>query len=345
MDSPSSLKFGTLPTEDEALLSFLENSNGESLDFDEPDTDPQQPGSGITIEGFDDQDPLVENGSSMEGEGSGDETDDVDENIPNLLDSHVDDLLFESAFFDPPPSVHKLRESLLDGYEPPPHPPSNPFEIEPLTDDEKLSLGHYIAWRRTNGTVRAYREHAEVLQDASGIEILSLYNVRKLAVRLARLSPKKVDMCPKSCIAYTGPHADKLTCPYVRGKEGVCGTPRYRPTGRRVPYAQFTVLPVIPSIQALFANAETSRELRHRDSCLKEVVNLVGEAMRADKERKQFSDFGNGAVHRLHRRMGLFSDSRDIAFACSSDGAQLTMKKHSHTWILILIILNLPASS
>jgi hypothetical protein len=38
----------------------------------------------------------------------------------------------------------------------------------------------------------------------------------------------------------------------------------------------------------------------------------------------------------------LFQDSRDIALALSTDGAQLTMKKQSNTWLLILIVLNLP---
>jgi len=32
----------------------------------------------------------------------------------------------------------------------------------------------------------------------------------------------------------------------------------------------------------------------------------------------------------------------DIAFVFSTDGAQLMMKKHSNTWLLILTILNLP---
>ena len=40
--------------------------------------------------------------------------------------------------------------------------------------------------------------------------------------------------------------------------------------------------------------------------------------------------------------MHLFHDSRDIAFALSTDGAQLTMKKQSNTWLMILLILNLP---
>jgi hypothetical protein len=44
-----------------------------------------------------------------------------------------------------------------------------------------------------------------------------------------------------------------------------------------------------------------------------------------------------------HQKIGLFQDSRDIALAVSTDGAQLTMKKQSNTWLVIIILLNLPA--
>ena len=36
---------------------------------------------------------------------------------------------------------------------------------------------------------------------------------------------------------------------------------------------------------------------------------------------------------------------RDIEVAILTDGTQLTMKKHSNTWVLILIILDLPPRS
>jgi len=41
--------------------------------------------------------------------------------------------------------------------------------------------------------------------------------------------------------------------------------------------------------------------------------------------------------------MGLFKDCQDIAIAISTDGAQLTVKKQSDTWLLLVILLNLPA--
>lgn len=58
---------------------------------------------------------------------------------------------------------------------------------------------------------------------------------------------------------------------------------------------------------------------------------------------KQYSDFADSSIHRLqYSEMDLFQDPRDIAFALSTDGAQLTMKKQSNTWIMILILMNLP---
>ena len=57
---------------------------------------------------------------------------------------------------------------------------------------------------------------------------------------------------------------------------------------------------------------------------------------------RQYSDYGDGQIHQMqYEHLGLFKDPRDVAFALSTDGAQLTMKKQSNTWLLIFIILNL----
>lgn len=91
------------------------------------------------------------------------------------------------------------------------------------------------------------------------------------------------------------------------------------------------------TIRAMFHNAGTASLLRYRDSCLQQALHLVGNAVRT------YSDYGDSKIHEIQRKkMGLFKDVRDVAFALSTDGAQLTIKKHSNTWLLILIILNLP---
>ena len=57
----------------------------------------------------------------------------------------------------------------------------------------------------------------------------------------------------------------------------------------------------------------------------------------------KYSEFADSQIHvEAHYKSGLFQQPQDIAFSISTDGAQLTMKKQSNTWILILIILDLP---
>jgi hypothetical protein len=245
--------------------------------------------------------------------------------------------------FNVPECIKAIQDDLLNGYTPP-EKPSEPLKIEELDSSQTWSLRHYVAWRRSNGTVRAFNEHRQVLQDATNVEILSLHRVRALALRLARITPKLVDMCPKSCIAYTGEYTNLTHCPYIHPKsKAPCNEPRFRSTanGKVKPRAQVTILPIMPSIQALFANEETSRQLLYRSKSLWEILKLVGDI---PKSKKRFSDFANGTIHTdsHFRAMGLFKDDRDVALALSSDGAQLTLKKQSNTWISIIMLLNLP---
>ncbi|KAJ3513341.1 hypothetical protein NMY22_g15065 [Coprinellus aureogranulatus] len=283
-----------------------------------------------------------------------------------------------------PKALEDLRAELLGDYICPPVAPETLDDVRNnfanLTQSERLSLRHFIIWKRTGGTVVAYQLHAKLLESVTGVEILSLYRVRKRAVELTKFAPIRVPMCPRSCIAYTGKYSDKNieTCPYVipsskNQKKGVCGKARYRtlPSGKKVPAAYFQVLSVRQKIEALFANAETSRQLRHRDSCLKEVLHLFGSKVasqppqsnpgatvtnrpsdptpagsqpaQTSSAQRKYSDFPDSQVHYIqHTELKLFQEPRDIAIALSSDGAQLTMKKLSNTWVLILILLNLP---
>jgi hypothetical protein len=46
---------------------------------------------------------------------------------------------------------------------------------------------------------------------------------------------------------------------------------------------------------------------------------------------EKISDYAGGLIHQIHyEENGLFQDERDVAFAISTDGAQLTMKKQSN---------------
>ncbi|KZP04517.1 hypothetical protein FIBSPDRAFT_711163, partial [Athelia psychrophila] len=241
-----------------------------------------------------------------------------------------------------------LSKTLLSGYTLPEHPPSTSPEAEALDTSQELTLKHYAAWYRSNGTVNAYKLHAKVLEDATGETILSLHLARKLAVRITELSPVKVDICPNSCIAYTGEFENLESCPHVRDKK-VCGEKRFKPVaeGSRQsasrPRAQMMTLPVMASIRAMYSNETSSQTMRHRDKLLQQTLHLVATA--AGQAHQTYSDFGDSDVHLYHRtKLNLFSDPREVAIAISTDGAQLTMKKLSDTWLVIILLFNLPAT-
>lgn len=248
----------------------------------------------------------------------------------------------EPEYLNLPQSLDDLRKKLLGDYMCTEEDSASAHIPKELTSSEKATLQHYIAWKKSNGTVQAYRLHAEVLEAISGIEILSLHSAQKLAIALTELSPAQIDMCPKSCLAYTGEFAESQTCPHIHNGK-LCGEPRYkaksRPSSQDKPRAQMMYLPIAATIKAMFANAETSKALRYRDQCLQQALHLIAKAPDAVK----YSDFCDSKVHMHHYQdMHIFKDKRDIGFALSTDGAQLTMKKQSDTWLLILIVLNLP---
>ena len=219
-----------------------------------------------------------------------------------------EDLSTSGIYFNLPASLEELQKELLGGYKHSAMPPAHTKARE-LTRAETLSLKHYVAWKKSNGTVLAYNFHAQVLQSAAKTEILSLYSARELAKSVTGLKPEQVDICPQSCLAYVGEFAKTVTCPYKRDGKVVCGEacyqPKKRPTAKNKPRAQMMCLPVMATVKAMFANADTSKQLRHRDTCLKEALHLVATASKAVK----YSDFCDSKVHMHHyQTMDLFQD-------------------------------------
>ena len=253
-----------------------------------------------------------------------------------IYDASASDSGDRDSDYDIPDVVIQLQKQLLGKYTLP-SPPLNAPLLPTLSKEETLSLQHYLAWTESHGTVKAYNAHAQVLAKATQIEILSLYRVRKLALDLTGLKPSFVDMCPKSCMAFTGDSQSHTTCSYKD-----CNEPRYKSqqSSKAKPKPRTTMLymPITPIIQAYYANAETSHEMRHRDYCLKQALNAL--AVSAGVKKSEFSNSDNHIRH--HNELGLFHDARDTALAISSDGAQLTMKKQSNMWLLIVVLLNLP---
>ncbi len=108
-----------------------------------------------------------------------------DDENSTLLDEYLHHSFFKQDFF----------RQLLDDYKCPEDPPSY-IQPQVLTNIQKTSFLHYMAWYKSGGTVQAYRLHKKVLEKVCGKKLLSLHLVHKLALELTGIMPTKIDMCP-----------------------------------------------------------------------------------------------------------------------------------------------------
>ena len=240
-----------------------------------------------------------------------------------------------------PDLITKLQKQLLAGYKHPVFPPINDSRGRALTESEKLSLKLYMVWVDSRGTVKAYSLHASLLQSVTDIEVLSLFMVRKLAMKVLGLSSQMVDMCPRSCMAFTGEFKDLQSCIHMRDKRKgkkrtleVCGEPRFNSKG--LPRAQMSYTPIAPVIQSFYGNREMAEAMRYRHQNLQKALKKL----KPNSPPSEYFDFSDSINHINHAH--LFQNETDCAISISGDGAQLTMKKQSNVWVLIVTILNLP---
>ena len=285
---------------------LLIDSGQDSHDSDQDSDRSEKSGSGIFVVFPEDEDTVSDMESDEEA------LSDISGEQPGFhTESDMGDDSMDACTIQLPETLKDLQKALLGDYSLPQCPPKPQEHV--LTASQRLTLEHYIAWKKSNGTVSAYKLHGQVLQKESGKEILSLHSARKLAANLTDFKPLKADICPKSCIAFTGEFEDLEFCPFVR--DGVkCGEARYKKatisSRGSTPRAQMMCLPIMATIKAMFANAETAQQLRHRDTCLQQALHAVATA------HKTYSDFGDSEVHMHHRQhMNLFQDQRDVAFA------------------------------
>lgn len=177
-------------------------------------------------------------------------------------------------------------------------------------------------------TFNAFRDGA--LERHPNAPFPSFYKTKKSLEQLTGVCTIETDMCPNSCIAYTGPFSELDKCPYPK-----CGEPRYDQAKLRQGIcearAKFSTIPIGPYIQALWRHPETAEELKHRRK-------HHGTASEAESE--QWEDIFHGSDYANLVRDGVIKPT-DMVLLFSIDGAQLYAHKASDCWIYIWVILDL----
>ena len=83
----------------------------------------------------------------------------------------------------------------------------------------------------------------------------SLFKTEKLVEKLSDLHTKAIHMCKNSCCAFDGPFAERDHCPFYK---------HARRNGKGMPYKIFRPIPLVPRLQALYANPDMAQAMRYR---------------------------------------------------------------------------------
>ena len=97
----------------------------------------------------------------------------------------------------------------------------------------------------------------------------SFDQMRRCIEQLSGVVPISYDMCPDTCVGYTGPFHDYKHCP-------ICRKDRYHSgTGTREPQRRFITIPLGPVIQALYGSLETANKMHYRERTTTEILEHV----------------------------------------------------------------------
>ncbi|KAM5545209.1 hypothetical protein V8D89_001320 [Ganoderma adspersum] len=200
----------------------------------------------------------------------------------------------------------------------------NPLTVPAmLTADEHLSVKLFLA--DTDGSEKIYNEsHKAILERHPDNDILSHHSVKKKIAELTGIHPLTHDMCPKSCMAYTGPWEDLDTCKF-------CSEPRYDQDllarSKPIKKAQhtFDTYPVGLQVQAHFCSPDGTRDMRYRQSQMDRIMHELDK----NGELNHITDIIEGSD---------FWDACQHERISENDLCLLYEHKASNVWIYIWIL-------
>ncbi|KIJ05981.1 hypothetical protein PAXINDRAFT_38896, partial [Paxillus involutus ATCC 200175] len=144
------------------------------------------------------------------------------------------------------------------------NPPQAPIDLE--SSGVRLSMSMYLALEHSSQD--AYEQIRRSIQlnlsDSPAAEdILSFHAVEKKIASYTGVEYIETDMCPESCVGFTGPFTDLETCPVSS-----CGASRWDPgrlrasNGRvKVAAKKFTTIPLGPQLQAQYRDPQSARSM------------------------------------------------------------------------------------
>lgn len=213
-------------------------------------------------------------------------------------------------------TLHRLR-----------NPPKCPAEI--MSPDLRLGLDLFLS--TINSSQQTYMSvRQSVLRHHPNDAIPTYDQIKCQIVELTGVDSIEIDMCIKSCLAYTGPFVELGACPE-------CGEARHDPITKKARQTFHTML-LGPQIQALWKNKESAERMLYR----RKITATILELLRTnDGILPSYDDFFYGSEYLDAVQDGRIQDN-DTAVMLSLDGAQLYRYKQSDCWVYIWVIMDLP---
>ena len=174
-------------------------------------------------------------------------------------------------------------------------------------------------------------------------QLFSHYQMKNQIEWLSGIVSMGTDMCPNSCMAYTGPLADHTTCLY-------CNAARYKLTPDEVtpsdeaghasvPVQQFFSVPIGPQLQALWQHPKSANLMKYctlRTLQVQEEINV-----NPNGQTQSYDNIFCGSEYLQAIADGKIRED-DIYLIWSCDGAQLYQNVESDCWIFIWIVGDKP---
>lgn len=204
-------------------------------------------------------------------------------------------------------------------------PTANPHSqrMDPLV---RFSIDLYLATE--NASVQTYEDirkaHRRCYPD--GGELLSYNAVKNHIADTTGIYPIREDMCPNSCIAFTGPFKELDKCP-------LCSTPRYDQAkfaasgGKEKVGRAFYTMPIGPQLQALYRSPENAQNMQYRAEYTKAMEEVLERAQGVE----DYGDIFDGSDYLAAVENGHISED-SILLMLSVDGAQLYEKEICPSW-------------
>ncbi|EIW73857.1 hypothetical protein CONPUDRAFT_68274 [Coniophora puteana RWD-64-598 SS2] len=200
---------------------------------------------------------------------------------------------------------------------------------------EEQALRISLSFILGNPTDAQYaRECRTIEKEIEGLKCLSKAQVEDELAKLTGVEAMRSDMCPGTCVAFTGPLDELEKCPK-------CGEERYEPRksvkDALVPRRTFITMPLAFQIQALWRHVDSATRMRWRDTITEHIRNQLRDGDKSVLD--QFDDITKG-----HDYLRAFDEGKiqsgDTVLMFSIDGAQLYACKQSDCWIYIWVLFD-----